>query len=113
MNSCPQRAIETAHGLATVIIILFSAANARLFIWIIDTLGIYPEAWWWKVLSQFIGIGIMVLVAATVYMVMHYVMGFKPLNYLVRYTSLTAFPFWRRYKYLMEKIRIKLRNNNS
>jgi len=113
MNSCPQRAIETAHGLAAGIMILFSAVNARLLIWIIDSLGIRPGVWWWKVLSQFIGIGVMVLVAATVYQVMHYAIGFKPVNYLVRFTSLTTFPFWRRYKYLVEKIRGKLRNNNT
>jgi hypothetical protein len=29
---------------------------------------------------------------------MHYAMGFKPLRHVVRLTSLTALPFWRRYK---------------
>jgi Pyruvate/2-oxoacid:ferredoxin oxidoreductase delta subunit len=103
LNSCPQRAIETAHGLATGIMILVTAANTRLLIFIIDSLGIQPEAWWWKFLSQLIGIGVMILIAAAVYLVMHYAMGFKPVNYLVRFTSLTTFPFWRRYKYLKDK----------
>jgi hypothetical protein len=26
-------------------------------------------------------------------------MGLKPVKYLVRFTSLTAFPFWRRYRF--------------
>ncbi len=70
---------------------------------IINSLGIAPEAWWWKVLSQFIMIGIMIAVAAVVYLIMHYAMGFKPVRFLVRFTSLTTIPGWRRYRYLKEK----------
>jgi hypothetical protein len=34
-------------------------------------------------------------------------MGFKPVRYLIRFTSLTALPFWRRYTFN------KLHNKNS
>jgi hypothetical protein len=102
LNRCPQKAIEAAHGMATGIMILVTSANAWLMMFIINSLGIAPEAWWWKLLSQFIGIGVMIVVAATVYLIMHYAMEFKPVRFLVRFTSLTTIPGWRRYKYLKE-----------
>jgi len=103
LNSCPQRAIEAAHGMAAGIMILITSVNTWLLMRIIDSLGIAPEAWWWKVLSQFIMIGVMIAVATVVYLIMHFAMGFKPVRFLVRYTSLTTIPGWRRYRYLKDK----------
>jgi len=103
LNHCPQRTIEAAHGMATGFLIIMSTLNASLFIFLIETLNIEPEAWWWKILSQLIGIAVMVTIAAILYLLMHYAMGFKPVNYIVRFTSLTTLPFWRRYKYLKGK----------
>jgi Pyruvate/2-oxoacid:ferredoxin oxidoreductase delta subunit len=103
LNNCPERAIEAAHGMATVFMILITAINTNLFILLINSLNILPDAWWWKVLSQIIGIAVMVFSAAFLYLIMHYAMGIKPVRLLVRFTSLTTFPFWRRYKYLKDK----------
>ncbi|MCX6333272.1 MAG: EFR1 family ferrodoxin [Bacteroidia bacterium] len=103
LNSCPQKAIEAAHGMATGMMFLISAVNAWVIMKIVNTLGIQPEAWWWKLVSQFIMIGVMIAIASTVYLIMHYAMGFKPVRSLVRFSSLTAIPGWRRYKYLREK----------
>jgi hypothetical protein len=103
LNNCPERAIEAAHGLATGIMILITVVNTRLIIFIIDSLNIQPDVWWWKVLSQLIGIGVMILMAALIYSIVHFAMGFKPISFIVRFTSFTTFPFWRRYKYLKEK----------
>jgi hypothetical protein len=50
----------------------------------------------------------MVLITAALYRVMHYAMKIKPLRLLVRITSLTSLPFWRRYNYLNKK-----RNNQT
>ncbi len=97
MNHCPERAIEAAHGLATGFIILFSAINARIIIFIIDTFKIEPDMLWWKVASQAIGITVMILTVTLLYRIIHITMGFRPFHFLVRYTSLTTFPFWRRY----------------
>jgi hypothetical protein len=66
---------------------------------IVDALQISPEAWWWKLTSQIIGISVMVLIAAFLYRIVHFTMSFKSVRLLVRYTSLTTFPFWRRYNY--------------
>jgi ferredoxin len=102
LNNCPQRAIEAAHGMATLFMILITAVNTRLIMILISTIGIQPEIWWWKIASQIIGLTVMVLIAAFLYLVMHVAMAFKPVKLLVRFTSLTTLPFWRRYKYLKE-----------
>jgi ferredoxin len=103
LNNCPERAIETAHGMATLFMILITTVNAELFLLITRAAGIPPYYWWWKLISQFIGIAVMVALAAVLYRIVHYAMGFKPFRYLVRFTSLTTYPFWKRYKYLKEK----------
>ena len=72
----------------------------KLIMRIISTLGIQPDALWWKVTSQLISIAVMVLAAAFMYLIMHVAMAIKPVKLLVRFTSLTTLPFWRRYKYL-------------
>lgn len=99
LNHCPKKAIEAAHGMAVVFWIIFTIINAQIIILIINTLNIQPEAWWWRIVSSLIGIGGMVLIATLLYRLMHYAMGLKTVKYLVRFTSLTAFPFWRRYKF--------------
>ncbi len=103
LNHCPEKAIEAAHGMATAFMIIMSAVNTWLIVFMVESLNIESEALWWKILTQFISIAVMVAVAAFLYLIMHYAMGFKPVNYLVRFTSLTTLPFWRRYKYLKEK----------
>jgi ferredoxin len=100
LNHCPEKAIEATHGMAVVFWMIFSAVNALSITLIIDTLEIQPEVWWWKFLSSIISIGGMVLITTFLYRVIHYAMGLKQVKYLVRFTSLTAFPFWRRYNFL-------------
>jgi hypothetical protein len=97
LNNCPERAIEAAHGMAIVFWIIYTTLNAQLLILIIDTLHIQPATWWWIMTSYIIGIGGMILIATLLYRFFHYAMGFKPIRYLIRFTSLTALPFWRRY----------------
>jgi Pyruvate/2-oxoacid:ferredoxin oxidoreductase delta subunit len=103
LNNCPVRGIEAAHGMATAFIILITAVNTRLLVFMVDSLKIQPEIWWWKLSSNLISIAIMVIVSALLYHVVHYLMAIKPVRYLVRYTSLTTFPFWRRYTYLKNR----------
>lgn len=99
LNHCPQRAIEAAHGMAVVFWLIFSTINAQIIILIINTLNIQPEIWWWRIVSQIIGIGGMIIISALLYRIMHYAMGLRPVQYLIRFSSLTAFSFWRRYTY--------------
>jgi ferredoxin len=105
LNHCPQRAIEAAHGMATAFWIIFTVLNTQILLFIINTLNIPPDTLWWKLTAQVIGIAGMVLIAAFLYRIMHFAMGFKPVRYLVRFTSLTAFTFWRRYIFLKNRKR--------
>jgi len=102
LNRCPRNAIEAAHGMAVVFWLIFSAVNTQVLLFI-HTLNLQPDFWWWKIAADIIGIGGMILIAALLYRIMHYAMGFKPISYLVRFTSLTALPFWRRYKFNKNK----------
>ena len=102
LNHCPQRAIEAAHGMATVFWIIFTVINTQLILLVVRTLDIQPDIWWWRIASDIIGIGGMVLIATLLYRIMHYAMGLKPVRYLIRFTSLTALPFWRRYNFIKE-----------
>jgi Pyruvate/2-oxoacid:ferredoxin oxidoreductase delta subunit len=97
LNNCPQRAIEAAHGMAVVFWIIFTAVNSQIILLIINALNIQPDVWWWKLTAQIIGIGGMVFITAGLYRIMHYALGLNPVKYLIRFTSLTALPFWRRY----------------
>ena len=100
LNHCPERAIEAAHGMAVAFWIIFTAVNTQIIFYIINTLNIQPEVWWWKLIAQIISIGGMVFIATLLYLVMHYAMWLKPVKYLVRFTSLTGLPFWRRYRFI-------------
>jgi ferredoxin len=100
MNICPEKAIETAHGMAAAFWIIFTAINTQIFLFIIKALKINSEIWWWNLAANIIGIGCMILIVTILYRIMHYAMGIKPVKYLIRFTSLTALPFWRRYKFI-------------
>jgi Pyruvate/2-oxoacid:ferredoxin oxidoreductase delta subunit len=112
MNNCPNRAIETAHGMAVLFWIIFSAINAQLIFLIINAFNLSPAPWWWLIVSNIISIGVMVLITAVLYHIMHYIMTVKPFRYFVRFTSLTAFPFWRRYNNKWQKDKIPSEINN-
>jgi len=100
LNYCPQKAIEAAHGMAVVFMVLITAINTNLLLLIINSSGIKPGTWWWELASRIISMAVMVLTTACLYRIIHYALGFKPVNYLIRFTSLTTLPFWRRYTYL-------------
>jgi RsiW-degrading membrane proteinase PrsW (M82 family) len=91
------RAIEAAHGMAALFWIIYTIISTQLFLLIINTLHVQPEVWWWKIASIIINLFVMVMIATLLYRIIHYAMGLKPVKYLVRFTSLTALPFWRRY----------------
>ena len=100
LNHCPQRAIEAAHGMAVLFWIIYTIINTQFIILIINTLHIQPHAWWWRIATNIIGIALMVLIATLLYRIIHYTMALKPVQYLIRFTSLTALPFWRRYRFI-------------
>lgn len=99
LNSCPQRAIEAAHGMAIIFWIIYSTINIQIILFTINKLKIMPELWWWKLVSNLIGIAGMIIIVTLLYRIFHYAMGIKPVRYLIRFTSFTTFPFWRRYMF--------------
>lgn len=97
LNSCPEKAIETAHGMAFLFWFIYSSLSASLALIFIKLLSINPHFWWWKITSLVISILMMIVTATILYRFFHYLMGWKPFRNLIRYTSLTTYPFWRRY----------------
>ena len=103
LNHCPLKAIEAAHGAAVIFWLLYTTVNAILLAFIISILNINAENWWWKLAASLINIGGMVLITTLLYRLVHFAMGLKPVKYIIRYTSLTALPFWKRYTFLNKR----------
>lgn len=98
LNRCPQKAIEAAHGMAVGFYILIVLLNTRLGIAVLNLFKTNTDSPWWIIFTQVSSLALTIAVPAMIYLIMHYAMGFKPLRQVVRFTSLTALPFWRRYK---------------
>jgi ferredoxin len=98
LNHCPEKAIEAAHGMAVAIYMLIISVNTWTALIVTRLFNIQPGVWWWKMSAQIIGLALTVFIPALAYIILHYSMGLKPVKYLIRFTSLTALPFWRRYK---------------
>jgi Pyruvate/2-oxoacid:ferredoxin oxidoreductase delta subunit len=103
INFCPRKAIESTHGMAVLFWFIFTLVNAQLVFLIMDILNINPELLWWKILSGLIEIVGMVVITTFLYRIFHFSSKLKPFRQLIRLTSLTALPFWRRYNYFKEK----------
>jgi Pyruvate/2-oxoacid:ferredoxin oxidoreductase delta subunit len=97
LNHCPEKAIEAAHGMAIVFWLLITTVNSGILLLLIRQFDIQPEANWLKVVSQVFSLFCTVFIPAAIYLIIHYAMALKPVKYLLRFTSLTALPFWRRY----------------
>jgi len=100
MNRCPHRAIESAHGLALAFWLIFTAVNAQVLLALVSLFKITTEKWWWWVISNIIAIGGMVFITAALYRIVHFAMALNPVRDIVKYTSITAFPFWRRFNFI-------------
>jgi ferredoxin len=101
MNHCPERAIETGHA---YIFLLWWLAFSSMPVLIIDVLGTYhiipddliKSGYEYLYYAVQFGIGMWIIFAG--YGLMHYLLRFKWINFLITWTSLTKFRFWRRYK---------------
>ncbi len=103
LNRCPVRAIETAHGMAFLFWLAYSTANAWLFMFILDHTTISKTSLPWKIFTNLAGIGMMVVITALLYRLLHHAMALKIIRNVARFTSLTALSFWRRYKFPSKK----------
>ena len=99
MNHCPEKAIETPHGLTFMLWALcFSFIPPHLYRFVLDifSLNIYFSKliyWLLYCLSAIILVG-------SSYRIIHYLMRFRWINYIISYTSITKLKFWGRYRAL-------------
>ena len=97
MNSCPQRAIETPHGFTAIAWVMAFTVLPPLIMVMKESFGTQESDFsklFVKVLIYVLGW----LLIVGLYKLVHKLMKFKIVNEIVRYTSLTTFKFWRRYK---------------
>jgi Pyruvate/2-oxoacid:ferredoxin oxidoreductase delta subunit len=110
MNVCPQKSIQTPHLFVLIIWWLIFSSIPIFLTSLLST----PESF----LSQYFQIFIwlfMIIPGFPIlffsYRILHFLMRFRFFNWLISYTSLTKFAFWRRYfapkKYLGIKSELK------
>lgn len=100
MNLCPERAIQTSHGYT---IPLWWAITALAYPFMYREVNKWTDFFMQEgVLSSFGNILIQgiafLLLSIPAYFVAHYLMKLKLIERLFRFSSLTYYKFWRRYK---------------
>ena len=97
MNNCPQRAIETPHGFVTLVWwIAFSILPVLILKFISDNVNANHFTKDIIYYALFIIFSFVLIFGS--YCIIHLLMKFHPLNKIIKYTSLTSYKFWRRYK---------------
>ncbi len=101
MNFCPQRAIQTSHNVMIPLFWVLSAfINPLIAIETVDTIQQFvPEL---HSLSRWITMVLEIIVTIALftatYWAIHYLMHFWFFRKLMRWTTITQFQFWRRYR---------------
>lgn len=103
MNNCPHRAIENPHGILILLWWFLFAWLPNLFIALLShwnffqkALNITGNSFWYYFFMIFFGMPLLFFS----YRVLHFSMRYRWVASLVRFASLTHFPFWRRYRAL-------------
>lgn len=100
MNTCPERAIQTAHGLVIGVLYVVMAFGMH-WVWLsllnlnnlkLDRL--IEQGLLRFTVESIVALGFLVLA----YRLMHFLLKFSIFESLVRYTSLTSYRCWRRFK---------------
>ena len=97
MNNCPQRAIETPHGFITII---WWLTFSILPVLILDFISDYTNTEHFTKNALYYALFVILSFAVIFgsYKIMHLLMRFNFFNKIIKYTSLTSYRFWRRYK---------------
>ena len=100
MNNCPTRAIETPHGFITLVWIFLFTFPPFIFSWVLNKYAICPcSLTWYHKLGYNIGsIAFMFLFVWLTYWIIFKFMRFRITDFIIKYSSLTSYKFWRRYK---------------
>ena len=96
MNRCPQKAIQTPHLFVLIIWwLVFSAIPLWIAKWLAHD-AIFFSQNFDLIFYLIIAITGLPIVFFT-YRILHFLMKYRFFNWLINYTSLTRFKFWRRY----------------
>jgi Pyruvate/2-oxoacid:ferredoxin oxidoreductase delta subunit len=103
MNNCPERAIETSHGYFALMwylaasfvvpFVLFKMMGGHIF-------GLSKHSVLNEILLTLIDWSLWLVVIIIGYEILHRLLRIKLINKIIKYTSLTSYKFWRRYKSL-------------
>jgi len=101
MNTCPERAIETAHGYVVGLFVLLGTLT-QTFIYdqlLSRNIDWFSEWNWYGGPARFLLETIIAIFALVVsYWVIHYLRRIRVIDLLINYTSLTFYKFWGRYR---------------
>lgn len=101
VNACNQRAIETMHSFAIVLLIISSLVISPLLILMLKYFGAWEfinQSAVTKNIWSLIDAFIFLLFTFISYRILHFLMRYKLVNKIIAYTSLSYYKFWRRYK---------------
>jgi len=100
INKCPQRAIQTAHGYVVLVLIAFYTFLIPFILTIMKEYNIEIEnqsellAYAFSIVKTII----FLLLMFASYWLVHRIMKSRIVNWVITYSSLSKFKFWRRYK---------------
>lgn len=97
MNVCPQKAIQTPHLFTLVLWWLVFSLIPILLTKLIASPDSYVEQHF-ELFADIFGAITALPIIFFSYQILHFLMRFRFFSWLVEYTSLTRFKFWRRYK---------------
>jgi hypothetical protein len=98
MNFCPQKAIQTSHGLLALTFVLYSIIISLVYSYVFQNLAIHP-------LFRFILSNlIFFLVLLLLYRLQHTGLKNRFLAAIIGHTSLTWYKFWGRYRSVADKV---------
>jgi ferredoxin len=101
MNYCPQRAIETAHSMVFLLLLVLGlVVNPFLSAKVTDMVALWFNHSRMAFESFYFVVqwSVALIFFFTGYKSLHYLMRFPRINRAITYTTLTTWKFWRRYK---------------
>ena len=100
MNNCPERAIETAHAYTAIIWYLGLAVISPFILYLLgfDFLSTDKFSTINSILYKMMEWIIFLFIVFAGYEILHKILRFNLINVIIKYTSLTKYEFWRRYK---------------
>lgn len=101
VNHCPQRAIETSHGYILSLILLSTFIISPAVMYLLQMMD-WPLWFSMSALTKNLCLllysALFLIIVFITHRWLHYCLRFKYFNCLIKYTSLSSYTFWRRYR---------------